>query len=622
MTLRTLSFDFVAMMLLGIAAIVSPCRAQDMPDTPADAFAEMPATVLFREGDDPAWAARDLDTAGWHEVSLTTPPARQGVAFDAPIGWYRIALPAMRFPKGGALQVQFDGLGGAVEAFMADMPLRARFGGIQRVSFGIAGERPVFPPPGAPTGFTIKAPHWSTTKSNVLCLRVTRAPRASGIESGTARMGFALWMSGIVHPQNRRLVAWENGALAACALGLLTALFMTACDRREAWNWWHAAVFLVIGLAVLIGGYALFFEGRLTHELMRLGWCVTALIPVCLLFLGKSVPGGSSRAVPRAMSWILSAMSAAAALLLMLARNVTTLAAAQWITVAAFVMSAIFLIGAARSSAGHAEKGTALFLITSAVLSVGWALHLAATQTGMTFFSRTALHMTVVGYAVAFYVLLVVRLQISRDACRHLLRGNLEAQEDERRRIARDLHDGVGQSMQSLKLRLQMDAQSSGKSTECEPHIVAVDACIQELRAVTAHLRAVFLGRRSLADALRALTEQFAAESNVRVHFESNVSRPVEARAEEHLFRILQEALTNATRHGHARQIDVHLHESGERLSLVVRDDGGTKAAAVTGGGSGIFNMRERAELLAGHLRIAFEPHGAEVRVVIPFPAA
>lgn len=610
-------------MLLGIAVLALPCQAQEMPDMPEDAFAEMPATALFREGDDPAWAANELDTTGWHEVRLTLPPARQGVAFDAHVGWYRITLPPMRYPNGGALQVQFDGIGGAVEAFMKGMPLRARYGGVARVTHGVPGERTVFPPPGAPAGFTIKGPHWNEKGNNTLCLRVTRAPRAGGIEEGAARLGFALWMSGIVHPENRRLVAWEYAALAACCLGMLTALLMAWGDRRDAWHRWNAVLFFAIGLAVLLGGYSIFFDARLTHGLMRLGWFSTALIPVCLLFLGKSAASGPSPVISRVTVGVIGVAGVMAALLLLLAREVTTLVWAHWITAAAFLWSAVCLVITCRFPTHRVEKGIGLFLATTAVLSLAWALHLIAAQTGLTLFSRTALHVTVTCHAIAFYVLLVVRLHILRESSRLLLRRNLEAQEDERRRIAMDLHDGVGQSMQSLKLRLQMDAQKAGRAEECQPQIAAVDACIQELRNVAAHLRPVFLGRHALAEALRALCEQYADESGAKVRFESNVTRPVEARAEEHIFRILQEALTNASRHGKAQQIEVSLHEKDGRLGMIVRDDGcGAKATASSRGGRGVFNMHERAHLLGGDLALAIRSDGAELSVTVPFPAA
>ncbi|MEZ5384266.1 MAG: histidine kinase [Prosthecobacter sp.] len=607
-------------MLLGIAVLALPCQAQEMPDMPDDAFAEMPATALFREGDDPAWAANELDTTDWNEVRLTIPPARQGVAFDAPVGWYRITLPPMRYPRGGSLQVQFDGVGGAVEAFMNGSPLRARYGGVARVTHGVPGEHPVFPPPGAPAGFTIKGPHWKEKGNNTLCLRVTRAPRAGGIEEGVARLGFALWMSGIVHPENRRLVAWEYAALAACCLGMLTALFMAWGDRRDAWHVWNAVLFFAVALAVLFGGYSLFFDARLTHGLMRLGWGIAALIPVCLLLLGRSAASGPRPIFSRTTVGVIGAACVMAALLLMLARSVTTLAFAQWLTAVAFLLAAVCLAIACRSSTGQTEIGVGLFLAAAAVLSFAWALHVIAAQTGLPLFSRTTLHVTVTCHAIAFYVLLVVRLHILREASRRRLRRNLEAQEDERRRIAMDLHDGVGQSMQSLKLRLQMDAQKAGRVEECKSQIAAVDACIHELRNVAAHLRPVFLGRHALADALRALCEQYAAESGVKVQFETNVSRPVEARTEEHLFRILQEALTNASRHGHARQIEVSLRENAGRLSMIVRDDGGG-AKATDSSSRGLFNMHERAQLLGGDLALAIRSDGAELRITVPFPA-
>jgi two-component system sensor histidine kinase UhpB len=203
----------------------------------------------------------------------------------------------------------------------------------------------------------------------------------------------------------------------------------------------------------------------------------------------------------------------------------------------------------------------------------------------------------------------------------------LEAHEEERRRIARDIHDGVGQSVLALRLRLQMLA---GKAAQ--PRTVAAEtlpalaeeagAIVDELRRTVLDLRPAAFETADLVTALRAYASTVAGSGGFALHFHEG-REPVpdlDRRVRTHLFRIFQEMLTNVMRHARATRVDVSLHGSGGRLVLQVSDDG-RGVGAGGGGGIGLETMRERAELLGGSLAVGSAPGGGTVVTAeIPLP--
>jgi PAS domain S-box-containing protein len=201
---------------------------------------------------------------------------------------------------------------------------------------------------------------------------------------------------------------------------------------------------------------------------------------------------------------------------------------------------------------------------------------------------------------------------------RQLLLARLQdAQEQERQRIAEDIHDDSLQVMTALGLRL--DAMSASVTDDRQRQDLirlgeTVRQCIRRLRHLLFELRPTVLDRHGLAAALHLHLEEMETESGIRTSLESRlVEEPPEA-IRTTLYRIAQEALTNIRKHSQARRVDILLESREGGVLVRVRDDGRGFAAPVERdpgpGHLGLSAMRERAEMADGWCRVASLPEG------------
>ncbi len=207
-----------------------------------------------------------------------------------------------------------------------------------------------------------------------------------------------------------------------------------------------------------------------------------------------------------------------------------------------------------------------------------------------------------------------------------------QTREEERARLARDLHDELGQALAGLKLDLawlarrlcNADADDDTRERLAQM-LEQVDTTIAALHHVAGGLRPAVLDDLGLAAAITWLARRIARRDGITCTM--NVEPPLAPPRDIALalFRIAQEALANVTRHARARRVHVSLGERGDRLVLEVADDGCGigEAEAAAPGALGLLGMRERAELLGGELRIHGTPdRGTTLTASIPLLAA
>jgi two-component system, NarL family, sensor histidine kinase UhpB len=203
-------------------------------------------------------------------------------------------------------------------------------------------------------------------------------------------------------------------------------------------------------------------------------------------------------------------------------------------------------------------------------------------------------------------------------------RRALRAQESERLRIARGLHDEVGQVLTGVLLQLDSLSNANGaqRRHDVDETKQAVRGALEEVRRIARELRPEMLEHLGLVSALTELSRKFADQSGIRVdrHFADRLP-PLSDEAELAVYRVAQESLTNVARHADASRVEVTLERGVDSVVLRVADDGRgfTDEAPNANGRSGLRGMRERALLVGGALAVKPGPDGGvEVRLEVP----
>lgn len=224
------------------------------------------------------------------------------------------------------------------------------------------------------------------------------------------------------------------------------------------------------------------------------------------------------------------------------------------------------------------------------------------------------------------------RIQTEREV-RHLSRQLLKASEDEKKRLARDLHDECGQSLTALKFMVETlkTTLPAAAVAQSGPQVERIGDLVthlsREIRALTADLRPAMLDEMGLVPALRWHVERFSSlVPTLSLNFESNgCSKRLPPEAEVAFFRCCQEALNNVIKHSRAKRASVLLECSELAISLLVEDDGcgfdlqRQRKRADHAPGTGLAGIRERMVAIGGYLTINSSPTGGtQIYMILP----
>ena len=223
-------------------------------------------------------------------------------------------------------------------------------------------------------------------------------------------------------------------------------------------------------------------------------------------------------------------------------------------------------------------------------------------------------------------------IERSRALTEHLAQQVLSAQEEERRRIARELHDETLQALATLAI--YSDAAGNAAHQREMPALhdalarlrAVADDTVSGLRKIIADLRPSLLDDLGLSAAIRWQAQHRLEKAGIRVDVQvRGEGRRLNPAVEIALYRVSQEAITNIVKHAHAAYVEIDLDLScDDHVSLRIEDDGGgfavsPEGAAAAGGGIGLFGMHERVTLVGGQLIIDSAPgEGTELRVTVP----
>lgn len=229
----------------------------------------------------------------------------------------------------------------------------------------------------------------------------------------------------------------------------------------------------------------------------------------------------------------------------------------------------------------------------------------------------------------AQYERLLQRLETNERDFRRLGRSVWKVQEDERRRLARELHDGLGQTLTALKHRLarlldELPDAASGTGLELAAAISICSEALEDTRHLSRLLRPPILDDLGLHAALQWLARTIEQGGHMAVVLELEPLPTLDGELETLLFRVSQEALNNASKHAQASSVLLRLVARGDMLELQVIDDGrGCDGDVAMRGGSGLGGMRERLRLYGGTLQVrSTAGHGLRLRACVPLDAA
>ncbi len=200
----------------------------------------------------------------------------------------------------------------------------------------------------------------------------------------------------------------------------------------------------------------------------------------------------------------------------------------------------------------------------------------------------------------------------------------IDTQEEERGRVARELHDGISQILVSARYafdltRRRLTMGDSRVSESLEKGITNLTMAIQEVRRISRDLRPGTLDDLGLGPAIKTLTDEFTERTGINTELETVVFRNrLDDEAKTALFRVAQEALTNIERHSGASDVKVRIFGHKKGATLRVQDNGGGFHSDRARGGLGLRNMEERIEQLDGTLRVLSSPSGTVIEAEVP----
>jgi signal transduction histidine kinase len=216
-------------------------------------------------------------------------------------------------------------------------------------------------------------------------------------------------------------------------------------------------------------------------------------------------------------------------------------------------------------------------------------------------------------------------LELSQERLRALSRRLLQVQEQERARLARDLHDDIGQVLTALKIQLESIVRAGG-APQLEECVGTTQHALERVRQLSLSLRPLQLDDLGLVAALRSHLDRQARIAEVTPHFDASaVPRALAADTETACFRVAQEAINNVLRHAGAANVWVRLFADHGRLGLSVRDDGAgfdlesARRHAAAGGSLGVLSMEERVALSGGSFELRSAP-GQGTQLLATFP--
>ncbi len=571
-------------------------------DRPSPYLVELGGELRFQRGDDAAWADPRHDDSAWRQVRL---PAVWRSLDVATYGWYRAHFELAPELARPGLALDLGVVAWADEVFLNGRRI-AGSGRMHRLP-SIAYMPRLYPLP----------PDLVRAGQNLLAVRVRGWPIANaGLLAQRIGIGDERELLPGQHDALARTMAAEAVLMGFLLFGWLVLLFL---PKRGTTG--RATLFLWASVSMQLAVLWLFSVTARNLELApdvstKLGSVAASLgMSALWAFVATLVRGRVPRLllVPMA-GFVICAFG--------------VLVSDGLVVVASFVGGAC-AIGGMAATVALLVRGVRARIVGAVPLLVGIGIAAAGNATmiflvGNVYRSGVAaFHYGLLCIAAAAMLALTLNVRDMNRVARQVSAYALEAHTRERRRLSRDLHDGLGQMLALLKLSLQRtgaridDATARGAVAD---GVVKVDTTLQELRRIARDLRPTPLEDRRFGEAVREYAASVSGQSDVEVVVEGDFRDPLRDGVGDELYRVVQESLTNCVKHSGARQVTIALSDADGQFRLTVTDDGrGLSGERPASAGLGLMTIRERTQLLGGSCTIGAAPGGG-TRVAVSVP--
>lgn len=599
--LSTRRFVSTALIVHAICAVTA---ADEIPLT---------GTHRFAVGDDPAWSAANYDDADWDLISVPQNWDDAGLKSSAWVGWYRIRFDGREWMKNSQPAVLLGPVSDADEVWLNG----SRIGGIGTIAdrYETSGLLPRL--------YSLPKELLNHEGENVLAVRVMRVYFSGGI---LASAQLAPTIGDYRELSNRVMQSRRHTEIAITVIFTVwigAVVFGLVIFRESELR----SAFRILAAVMLLYLAAYVFEipeivhsslhNPITELLLNLSLCAA---PWMFLTLTNRILQQPPTRWHVPVSVTCAAMMAISVVLLTPADRILILGVTLVLVLLPGIVGGVTCIRAVLQRIPGAVAYS-LGFVGLLVPSLAYGFPSLLVQID---------HVPLDAYAAAFFVLccfavLMTRYRILRQRMELTSHALMTAQEDERRRLSRELHDGVNQSVFAVRLALQMEEEKLRNGDEVASTALAdlvkeTEQIGDELRRVVRELRPAILEQMDIAAAIRWQAEEFSKRGGLEIQIDAESGIVTSDTVKDHLYRIFQEALQNTLRHADATEAKVMIRQEGDRVRVSYSDNGqgfGTKSARPDG--HGLNTMRERAGLLGGYCEISSSPgNGTVVDVRVP----